>query len=147
MAFCGSSARAWAEVPERPAVIPGPGRGARQVHQDGHRGLDGRDALERPPCVGELPATHLDRRQPAEQFWRHDAAPVERGEQPAEHLVALHVVEGGQHDEHVFGHDVRMGRQRVCDGRRRRVAGPGQVRDAHGKRLGASLHVVRQLFE
>ena len=136
------------EVAQRSLMITRLLRGACQVQQDGNSGLAGRhDPFERLTCDGKLPALHVDGREPPEEVRSQDAPAIERGEEPTEDHVALHVLEGGEHSEHVFGRDVGVRRQRVGDRCRGAIAAAGEIGDANGERLGPSLHVWWQPVE
>ena len=57
----------------------------------------------------------------------------------AEDLDRSDVLEGGEHDEHVFGRHVRVRRERVGDSCRGGIAAAREVGDANGERLGPCL--------
>ena len=84
---------------------------------------------------------------PAQQARCHHTAPVERGQQSAEHLVAADVVECRQHGQHVLWHHVWMRRQRGGDLTRSGLSKSGADHGGNGQRLGARPHLGWQALQ
>ena len=136
------------EVPERPAVIPdfwprrAPGPPGR------HRGLrrtrrapacpvrrrTARDASGSPPAVGAGLASTTPRRSSEASSRPSTSSPCTWSKAGSTASTSSGTMSG-------------CAASVSATGGRRGVAGPGQIRDEHGERLGSSLHVARQLLE